>query len=187
MIYFHDGKAWLMLGAERIESVQQFNKEYTESKRQEILDYTYFAYHKKSPFALKLPLERKALALEKTNFSYDQQRQPDYYKEVEGWPYVGAVIKTFCDLHYSHLERQRETYLRKVEKYNNILADDDSTFDQEQEADKALKIFTKQIEDIDAKIAKQDGAEVKDVNEHLLEVPEFHLECLKEVGYVIEN
>ena len=185
MIYYYEGKTRWMLGTDKLEEVIQFKKEHHEQDAQDILDFIFFAFHKKSPLARLLPDARKKEAIKSYKLFRDQPEKSNdlFHNEVETWDGVDAILKIFLEYHLTDYERQKNIYLAKVEKYQDKLGNPNATFDEEQEASKALDTFNKQIEKLDMLIAKSEGSGKKTVYKHLFEIQDNHFQALKERGH----
>lgn len=186
MIYFFENKCNLMLGTEQLEEVRTLTNLYTNKSQpnlQDILDYIYFAYHKQSPLANLLPKERKIEAIKSYSLFKKVEKNDNYFLVVESLEGVMPFIDKFLTYQFNELEKQKIVYLEKIEKYTNVLMDINSNFEVEQEAAKALDLFNKQIEKLNSLIAKMENKKEQDAYKHLFEIPEIHLQALKESGY----
>lgn len=183
MIYFYEGKARFMLGTERLDEVIDFKKLYDPREQQDILDFLYYTFHKKSSLAKLLPEAKKKEAIKSYKLFRNHPNKENLHLEVETWSGVAEILEIFQDYHLSEFERQRVNFLKKIEKYNAQLMDPNSTFEQEKEASTALELFNKQVERLDALIAKSEGGQKKTVFKYLFEAQENHIQALKEKGY----
>lgn len=164
-----------MQGTEKIPEVTAFKNEYRGTWRLELLKYIYFVYcrDEKNPYRNLLPSEAKNFVID-VNELFDRKKssEKDYWRTIEEMPAVKPLIDKYLLLTYTPSEKQRFVYLQKIEKYMAILADPDSSPDQEKEADDMLKIFNKRLEEIDVQIAKEKESEDPSAGSmHLFELP----------------
>lgn len=188
MLYYFKGKVFPMLGTEKVSELALLKSKYSEKEFDELLTYVFFSYgrSKGNQYLDQPPTERKQAVIKDHKLFLSTNKAEQTWQYVEDMDGVQQFIKRYLETQYTHLQRLRLVILEKIEKYTNTLANPDAKFDDEVEADKALELFNRRLEEIEISIMKEEETgQTSQGAMYLYELPEEAKLYYKKINFEI--